>query len=54
LRNDADVLVGCGDVEVVVGVDGGVRDAGREVPWAEGALADGSYPRLLASLRTMQ
>lgn len=47
LWDDADVAVGRGDVELVVGVDGCVGDAGGEDPGGEGALADGRVVDLL-------
>jgi len=42
LGDDANVAVGRLDVEVVVLVQRRVGDAGREVPWRKGALADGA------------
>ena len=41
LRDDADVVVGCGYVVFIFGIQGGVVHAGCESPGAEGAVAQG-------------
>lgn len=41
LRDDAYVVVAGGDIVAVVGIQGGIRYARGEGPWAEGTMADG-------------